>query len=366
MVTSRSQSRASRGGEAVETTHVQVSSGKKRRLRSSIGGEEDEAEVAKQTLTPAKKRKTLPVREKDSSPLVKKSVLMVEIPAKKNTPVREPEPVVGTTAKPIEIEDDVEEGGDAEVSEEGEREEEVEEPKEVELDTKKIHKRFDSEEVKPAVFLTAQEVPESVGEAADSEEGSDSEDDAPEAIGTKDAAKEILTKERDTAKAVKEQMTASRKKRKERDEVLRKQSEKAKKRKPVFIAAESDEEAEQSKQSVIDTFPSHILSSRSALPEFLPAEYLEDTDPQDTIRTEDAEPAKKKGKKTRFIDADLKAPKDRRVGKTTYRVAKAGSTNLAPKASFRARSTKDAWMQGRSGGMIDPNRRAFAKAFGRR
>jgi len=75
---------------------------------------------------------------------------------------------------------------------------------------------------------------------------------------------------------------------------------------------------------------------------------------------------KKKAKKTKFLDAALKEPKDRRVGKTTYRVAKAGSTKLAPKSSFTARSTKEAWMQGRSGGKVDPSRRAFGKAFGRR
>tara|TARA_R110002060_G_scaffold33284_2_gene44020 strand:- start:165 stop:509 length:345 start_codon:yes stop_codon:yes gene_type:complete len=113
--------------------------------------------------------------------------------------------------------------------------------------------------------------------------------------------------------------------------------------------------------------PSHILTSRSTLPSFLPAEYLEDTEPQDSIPTSDEMTIiKKKAKKTKFLDAALKEPKDRRVGKTTYRVAKAGSTKLAPKSSFTARSTKEAWMQGRSGGKVDPSRRAFGKAFGRR
>merc|ERR1712093_697568 len=305
MVTSRSQSRAARRDDEVNddnTIHVYVSSGQKRKLRSSGAGD-TEAGEEKEIATPsAKKRKTLPVREKGSSPVVKNTIPVVEIPARKATP--EIEAKAGTPAKPIEIEDDVEESSDDDVSEQEQE-------------------------------------------------------------------------ERDTAKAVKEQLTASRKKRKERDEILKKQSEKAKKRKPDSTTnepahASSESDSEDDFPALLDeptslTMPSHILTSRSTLPSFLPAEYLEDTEPQDSIPTSDEMTIiKKKAKKTKFLDAALKEPKDRRVGKTTYRVAKAGSTKLAPKSSFTARSTKEAWMQGRSGGKVDPSRRAFGKAFGRR
>ncbi|KAH9208619.1 hypothetical protein DL95DRAFT_527331 [Leptodontidium sp. 2 PMI_412] len=363
MVMSRSQSHAAQVEDGVNddnSIHVSLSSGKKRRLRSSVDNEDEtgngEGEVA--TPSAAKKRKTLPVREKDSSPIVKKSVPVVEIPARKITP--EVEAVAGSPAKPIEI---GESSDEEEVSEA--EEENVEEPQKVEVDTKTKHKRFDSEEAEPEIFSTAKEDPEVVGEVADSEEESDSEDDAPEAIGIQEAAQEVKLKERDTAKAVKEQLSASRKKRKERDEVLKKQSEKGKRRRAAPKPEEGSSDEEDEPTPALDE-TSLALTTRSALPDFLPAEYLEDTDPQDLIRTDDDDILRKKAKKTKFIDAALKAPKDRRVGKTTYRVAKAGSTKLAPRSSFVARSTKEAWLQGRSGGKIDPNRRAFGKAFGRR
>merc|ERR1712093_438527 len=359
MVTSRSQSRAARRDDEVNddnTIHVYVSSGQKRKLRSSGAGD-TEAGEEKEIATPsAKKRKTLPVREKGSSPVVKNTIPVVEIPARKATP--EIEAKAGTPAKPIEIEDDVEESSDDDVSEqEQEEEENAVEQKEVEVDAKTKHKRFDSEEAEEELFSTARDDPEAAGEVADSNEDSDSEDDAPEAIGIQDAAKEVKSKER--------------------DEILKKQSEKAKKRKPDSTTnepahASSESDSEDDFPALLDEptslpMPSHILTSRSTLPSFLPAEYLEDTEPQDSIPTSDKMTIiKKKAKKTKFLDAALKEPKDRRVGKTTYRVAKAGSTKLAPKSSFTARSTKEAWMQGRSGGKVDPSRRAFGKAFGRR
>merc|ERR1711939_258985 len=163
MVTSRSQSRAARRDDEVNddnTIHVYVSSGQKRKLRSSGAGD-TEAGEEKEIATPsAKKRKTLPVREKGSSPVVKNTIPVVEIPARKATP--EIEAKAGTPAKPIEIEDDVEE-------------------KEVEVDAKTKHKRFDSEEAEEELFSTARDDPEAAGEVADSNEDSDSEDDAPEA-----------------------------------------------------------------------------------------------------------------------------------------------------------------------------------------
>merc|ERR1712093_424437 len=330
MVTSRSQSRAARRDDEVNddnTIHVYVSSGQKRKLRSSGAGD-TEAGEEKEIATPsAKKRKTLPVREKGSSPVVKNTIPVVEIPARKATP--EIEAKAGTPAKPIEIEDDVEESSDDDVSEqEQEEEENAVEQKEVEVDAKTKHKRFDSEEAEEELFSTARDDPEAAGEVADSNEDSDSEDDAPEAIGIQDAAKEVKSKERDTAKAVKEQLTASRK---ERDEILKKQSEKAKKRKPDSTTnepahASSESDSEDGFPALLDeptslTMPSHILTSRSTLPSFLPAEYLEDTEPQDSIPTSDEMTIiKKKAKKTKFLDAALKEPKDRRVGKTTYRV----------------------------------------------
>lgn len=207
MVTSRSQSRAARRDDEVNDDNTIQSSGQKRKLRSSgVGHTEEGEEEEIATPVAAKKRKILPVREKGSSPVVKNTIPVVEIPARKATP--EVEANVGTPAKPIEIEDDVEESSDEDISVEDIEEDKAEEPKDlevkVEVNTTTKHKRFDSEEAEPELFSTAREDPEAGEEVADSDEDSDSEDDAPEAIGIQDAAKEVKSKERDTAKAVKE------------------------------------------------------------------------------------------------------------------------------------------------------------------
>lgn len=206
MVTSRSQSRAARRDDEVNDDNTIQSSGQKRKLRSSgVGHTEEGEEEEVATPVAAKKRKILPVREKGSSPVVKNTIPVVEIPARKATP--EFEANVGTPAKPIEIEDDVEESSDEDISVE-DIEDKAEESKdievEVEVNTTTKHKRFDSEEAEPELFPTAREDPEAGEEVADSDEDSDSEDDAPEAIGIQDAAKEVKSKERDTAKAMKE------------------------------------------------------------------------------------------------------------------------------------------------------------------
>jgi U3 small nucleolar RNA-associated protein 16 len=93
----------------------------------------------------------------------------------------------------------------------------------------------------------------------------------------------------------------------------------------------------------------------------LPAEYLEDTEPQGIARV-DEQPTKK-SKKTKFQDPTAKEPRDRQIGATTYRVTKPQSTNLAPKASFQARSTKEKWLQGRVGKNEQSNRKPFSKGF---
>ena len=113
-----------------------------------------------------------------------------------------------------------------------------------------------------------------------------------------------------------------------------------------------------------DTFKALPLSRKRALPDLLPAEYLEDTEPQDLLPF-DQFPTKK-AKKTKFHLTAEKEPKDRRVGSTTYRVTKASSTNLAPKSISQARNTKESWLQGRSGKKGGMNRPSFAKGFSKK
>ncbi|KAJ5038983.1 uncharacterized protein L3040_006656 [Drepanopeziza brunnea f. sp. 'multigermtubi'] len=360
MVTSRSQTRKVEKVLTDDNTiNVHISSTSKKRSQRAPAGDvnmEDEGTPS------AKKRKILPVREK-VKPAVSMSRLLVEIPARKATPKLEDN--AGTPAKPIEIEDDSEDvsADEVDIVEKNVGKEPAKE--EVKIDTQKTHKRFDSEEPGPELFSTAREIPE---EIADSEEEEDSEDDAPEAIGIQQAAEEVKSKERSTAKAVKEQISATRKKRKERDEILKKQSETGKKRKletALKPVPHSDSEIPDQEQPMEPppAFDQPRLTSRSTLPEFLPAEYLEDSEPQDLmISTEKAD--RPKPKKTKFLEA--KAPKDKRVGRTTYRVAKSGEMSLAPKVDFQAKSVKEKWLQGRSGRKAEPSRRPFGKAFGRR
>jgi U3 small nucleolar RNA-associated protein 16 len=129
---------------------------------------------------------------------------------------------------------------------------------------------------------------------------------------------------------------------------------------PVMREVESHPVAEGT-EILKDTFDPLRLSINRALPDVLPAEYLEDTEPQDILPF-DQFPIKK-AKKTKLYLTAEKETKDRRVGSTTYRVMKASRSNLAPKSSSQAQNVKESWLQGRSGKKLDANRTSFRKGF---
>jgi U3 small nucleolar RNA-associated protein 16 len=178
-------------------------------------------------------------------------------------------------------------------------------------------------------------------------------------------------------------LSESRKKRKDRDEALKKQAKSSKKRKleaditgATKLVKRSHKEDGKVKATEPDANENYVLeesgfqkdtpktlslSSKRALPNVLPAEYLEETEPQDLLPF-DQFPIKK-AKKTKFHLSAEKEPRDRRIGSTTYRVTKMSSTNLAPKSSSHARNTKESWLQGRSGKNLGTNRTPFAKGF---
>lgn len=186
------------------------------------------------------------------------------------------------------------------------------------------------------------------------------------------------------------QLSATRKKRKERDDNLKKQSENTKKRKvePEIIAevplleeevlesaeiAEVPSEAAEEEESMTldDSFAyqhQRPVSNlyRNAIPEFLPAEYLEDTEPSSLELHEPMVTERSISKKTKFRDLVEKQPKDKRVGSTTYRVSKKQSSNLAPKSAYQARSIKEAWLQGRASTNGGANRKPFSSGFFRK
>lgn len=156
---------------------------------------------------------------------------------------------------------------------------------------------------------------------------------------------------------------------------MRKQSESAKKRKSKAKAKEVtkielDDQEDDDGGAAVDginkqddgiRLKTTIPNSRS-LPHLLPLEYLEDDEPEEVLAIEEA-PKKAPKNKKKFRDLSEKSPKDRRIGGTTYRVTKAQSTNLAPKAAFNARSIKESWLQGRSGKKVDPSRKPMSKDF---
>ncbi|CZR61617.1 uncharacterized protein PAC_11514 [Phialocephala subalpina] len=319
------------------SVYVPTPKSSKRRKRTEV--EDSDMDDEEQVVTPSpKKRKVLPVQAKDGEE---------ERPSSSTRPVVEIPAVIPSP--------------------------EAETP----VSTKTKHRRFDSEEPAEEFFSTAPEKSTQDNwenqEVADEEEIDDSEDDAPEAIGMQEAAETIRSREKDTAKAVKEQVNATKQKRKERDEALRKQSESAKKRKSKtktkeFIEIDSEVDKEDSdaahngmvtKENVIR--PTKILNSRS-LPDLLPLEFLKDDDPEEVLAIEEA-PKKASKNKRKFRDLLEKVPKDRKIGGTTYRVSKAQSTNLAPKAALNARSVKESWLQGRSGKKVDPYRKPISKGF---
>lgn len=181
------------------------------------------------------------------------------------------------------------------------------------------------------------------------------------------------------------QKSAIRKKRRDKDTFLKQQAESANKnRKRAELIGKTAEAAElghDDRQSELDEnsdlgiaegkfgqeaeAPTSVklLSARASLPELLPAEYLEDDDIP-TAEGSKVELISRKSKKTKFTDLIEKKPKDRRKGSTTYRVLNPGDTLLlAPKASHRARSIKDSWMQGRPVKGGETSRKPFSQGF---
>jgi hypothetical protein len=100
--------------------------------------------------------------------------------------------------------------------------------------------------------------------------------------------------------------------------------------------------------------------------DFLPEEFLKDdeeAEEDDSSRNAlEAALPQIRAKKPIFGDV-ARAPTDRCIGSTTYKVIKGRNLNLAPPSSTQARKTKEAWLQGRSGTKLGNNRKAMSKGF---
>jgi len=128
------------------------------------------------------------------------------------------------------------------------------------------------------------------------------------------------------------------------------------------IRVSSDNSKSQTTDTIVPLLPQ--IPHKSTLPYLLPAELLQD---EDTISTTEPDDMKLqiKPKKTKFFDevAVSSTPKDRQIGSTTYRVTKSSTLLLAPKASARSRSKKEAWLQGRTTTKGDNHRKPFSEGF---
>jgi len=198
MVTTRPRNRAAPAEEALNeessiNVYVPIPRTTRGQTRARIEDKVDRSNDETVATPVRKKRKILPVREKDvDTPNTVKTIPVVEVPARKVTP----EPDFG------------QEVVSPNPSESLESPDEEQEASQEEIDTKSKHRRFGSEEQDEQFFSTAREVIPSDDdpdiEAGSEDESEDSEDDAPEAIGIQEAAKDVRSKERDTAKALKE------------------------------------------------------------------------------------------------------------------------------------------------------------------
>ena len=118
----------------------------------------------------------------------------------------------------------------------------------------------------------------------------------------------------------------------------------------------------QDKFQLDDTSPlTSSTTNITKLPAMLPMEFLEDDDAHPKTASEHQV---KKAKKTKFVDVEKK-PTDRHNGSTTYRVSDVLDKHLAPKSSFQAKATKEAWLQGRvgKGAGLGSNRKPYSAGF---
>ncbi|KAK3990221.1 hypothetical protein QBC44DRAFT_325905 [Cladorrhinum sp. PSN332] len=190
-------------------------------------------------------------------------------------------------------------------------------------------------------------VPAKVEEVQDSaeEDEEDSDDEAPEAVSTR--AAEVETKAKASkaaqaaAKAAEKEAAALKRKRQERDAIFKQQ---AKERK------QADEEARAKGEDAEEAASESAEKRKREVPQLLPLELLEsdDEDEMDLDTPESAGLNKRRkldGSEQRLL-REPRAPRDRQVGSTVYRVvAKAGDGKQAPKAKKQSVNLKALLLQ---------------------
>lgn len=320
MVTTRQDAhyKEEQGGELTEENSVNVyvpesSSANGKGKKRSVVAEDGEGTLSRS----AKKRKVaaLSVREKEGDAIakadgegivVRNTRLVVEIPV---------------TKAMREIADKIEAEKKADSAKEG-----------------KKHKKFgsDDEGGEEEILSTARKAP--VIKEMVEEESSD--DEAPEEVGAQSAAEEVKIQEQSAQQAIQRYVskfyifqTSM--------VMLTKYHSLRKKRKERASKTQNKPKKLLNGENINTTDPLEALS-----------DALDEAELQDSSSESDSESENEpmsRSNRTKFELTLDRAPKDRKVGTTTYRVTKVQTKNLAPKSGKRAKDTKEAWLQGRNG-----------------
>ena len=142
-------------------------------------------------------------------------------------------------------------------------------------------------------------------------------------------------------------------KREQHNARLEAQAKSSKKKRKLSSVSGSDED---NSGGVDETFPeagdettsTRKISRKRALPDRLPDDILA-SEPTITLPPMILDTDQQSKKHKRFLDTELKAPKDVKVGKKRIRVLPSEEKALAPKSNARSKVIREAWLAGRRG-----------------
>lgn len=218
---------------------------------------------------------------------------------------------------------------------------------------------FDDDKVEPdAEVLSAPTVVALKAEESVNKDGEDDDDDddaAPEVISTVKAATELKLSEQAAQKAVRRQALAEKQKRRERDSLLKKQAAERKRaardQSDAAIVPSQDDGQDASTSNMPTVSSGRRQPGTVAVPDVLPMELLDESSSEEdeehvkarrrtddaSRRTEKRDIANVESKLTRLD----RAPRDKVVKSTVYRVAAKADERLVPKAGKQSLNIRE-------------------------
>ncbi|KAI1074103.1 hypothetical protein F5B20DRAFT_586633 [Whalleya microplaca] len=232
----------------------------------------------------------------------------------------------------------------------------------------------DDEDVEKFVAAAVTVAEEGKGAQDEADEESD-DDDAPEAVSTQAAAKEVQRSAQATSEAAEKQAVSLKRKRQERDNLFKQQAAKRKRTRDVEVKP-----SKRTQEGLASIEPKNTETDVAQLekpaatgrrrvekfkvPDLLPAEFL--TDSSSESEDESALKIMKKPRKITFETAvqtlgnEGKRPRDEILGSTRYRVlAEQGDQKLAPKTNKSSRRTKESLLKRRRVGVVPNKKNGF-------